>query len=83
MLIVYIESGNVQKKAYCFDQLFYEDQKLSRKLRMMITKVTKVYQDDEKKQMKEEAEKHSQILPALGKRTIEVEEDDLQEESND
>ena len=34
------------KKGYCFDQSFYEDQKFSRKLWMMITKVTKAYQDD-------------------------------------
>ena len=33
--------------------------------------------------MKKESEKQARILSALGKRTIEVEEDDLQEESND
>ena len=50
---------------------------------MMITKVTKAYQDDEKNRMKKEAEKQSRILSALGKRTIEVEKGDLQEESTD
>ena len=33
--------------------------------------------------MKKEAEKQARILSTLGKRTTDVEEDDLQEESND
>ena len=43
------------KDGYSFDHSFYEDQKNERELRMMITKVTKEFQEQEIKRMKREA----------------------------
>ena len=50
---------------------------------MMVTKVTEACQDHEKKWRRKKAEKQARLLSVLGKRTIEVEEHNLQEESND
>jgi len=55
------------KKGYCFDLAFYEDQKSCRELRMMITKVTKAFRDDERKRMRKEAQKQARTMSALGK----------------
>ena len=43
------------KEAYCFDNTFYEDQKMERKLRMMLIKVRKEFVQAEVSHMKREA----------------------------
>ena len=50
------------RDGYSFDKSFYDDQKKERKLRMMVTKVTKEFQEAEVKRMKREALSQARII---------------------
>ena len=53
------------KEGYCFDNTFYEDQKMERKLRMMLTKVTKECPQPEVSRLKRDATAQSRRVSAF------------------
>ena len=69
-------------KGKCFDETFYEDQKSGRNLRMVLTKVTSEYLEQEKRRLKREAEIQSRRLAAFGELEQEPTEPYIPEETD-
>ena len=53
------------KEGYCFDNTFYEDQKMEGKLKMMLSKVTKECPQPEVSRLKRDATAQSRRVPAF------------------
>ena len=64
------------KEGFCFDLSFYEDQKEQRKLRMVLTKVTKEFIEEDLRRKKKETIPERNRLSALGDSQTATEEDD-------
>ena len=69
------------KNGYSFDKTFYEDQKNERKLRMMVTKVTKEFQEQELQRKKKEAISQARMISAMKETSLPVM--DLNESQSD